>query len=55
MGQKLIRTCDICEIDGDENRKAVAQYTASEEQKTYDICRMHQKQIDGYGIATWEI
>ena len=44
MGGKTVRTCDVCELDGEEGVKAVGYYFINKEE-FYDVCKRHAKSV----------
>jgi len=44
MGEKIIVTCDICEMDGDEDIIAVAKYRDIVD-KEWFVCKKHLEDV----------
>ena len=49
MSRKYTHYCDICEMDEDEEIKAVAEYIADDEE-TYQVCKKHLKHVKDAGL-----
>lgn len=48
MGMKIIRTCDICELDGKEGVKAIGYYFG-DRPEFYDVCKKHAEGVKKTG------
>lgn len=44
MGTKIVKCCDLCEMDGEEEVEAIASYKAGD-YKEYQVCKKHLEHV----------